>query len=81
LIDALGKAQGGIVMAVNDMKYEELQDRLDTIIARMQRIQRDIRSSGQPASMREIAELQQLGRDYGLIIDQLSDGPVGNDVA
>ena len=68
-------------MAVNEMQHEELQDRLDTIIGRMQRIQRDIRSSGQPATMRELAELQQLGREYGLIIDQLSDGPGGNDVA
>ena len=68
-------------MAVNEMQHEELQDRLDIIIDRMQRIQRDIRSSRQPATMRELAELQQLGREYGLIIDQLSDGPVGNDVA
>ena len=63
------------------MKYEELQDRLETIIDRMQRIQRDIRSSRQPGTMRELAELQQLGREYAHIIDRLSDGPGANDVA
>jgi len=68
-------------MVVTDMKHEELQDRLDTIIGRMQRIQRDIRSSGQPATMRELAKLQELGREYAHIIEQLFDGPGGDNVA
>jgi hypothetical protein len=61
-------------MSGNDMTHEELQNRLETIIDRMQRIQRDIRSSRQPATMGGLAELQQLGRDYAHIIEQLSDG-------
>ena len=68
-------------MAVTEMQHEELQDRLDIIIDRMQRIQRDIRSSRQPATMRELAELQQLGREYARIIEQLSDGLGSNNVA
>jgi len=59
----------------------DLQERLAAIIERMQRIQRAIRSSGQPASMRELSELQTLGREYARIVDQLANGPGDNEVA
>lgn len=62
-------------------QQDELQDRLAAIIERMQHIQRAIRSSGQPAAMGELAELQKLGREYAHIIDWLANGPDGDEVA
>ena len=51
----------------------ELQARLEAIIGRMQKIQRAIRASGQPASMRELMELQDLGREYARIVERLAN--------
>jgi hypothetical protein len=51
----------------------EAQEKLEKIIARMQAIQRSIRSSGQPASMFELQELKDLGRQYARIIDSPGD--------
>jgi hypothetical protein len=68
-------------MGVDLQQPGEWQDRLAAIIERMQHIQRAIRSSGQPASMGELAELQQLGREYALVIDRLANGPGSNEVA
>ena len=61
-----------------DQLQEEQQERLAAIIERMQRIQRAIRSSGQPVSMGELSELRKLGREYAEIIDHLANGPCGN---
>ena len=49
----------------------EEHEKLGTVIARMQTIQRAIKSSGQPASMFELQELQDLGREYARIIEVL----------
>ena len=49
----------------------EEHEKLGTVIARMQTIQRAIKSSGQPASMFELQELQDLGREYARIVDGL----------
>jgi len=48
------------------------QDQLDTIIARMQAIQRAIKASAQPASLFELQELKDLGVEYAQLIDALS---------
>jgi hypothetical protein len=51
----------------------DLQDRLAAIIERMQKIQRAIKASGQPASLRELAELKDLGEEYARIIERLAN--------
>jgi hypothetical protein len=49
-----------------------LQERLEEIIRRMQKIQRSIRASRQPASRLELMELRDLGGEYARIIEQLT---------
>ena len=51
----------------------EPQTRLEEIIRRMQKIQRSIKASRQPASRLELMELKDLGREYARIIEQLAD--------
>jgi hypothetical protein len=51
----------------------EPQTRLEEIIRRMQKIQRSIKASRQPASRLELMELKDLGREYACIIEQLAD--------
>jgi hypothetical protein len=51
----------------------ETQQHLEKVIARMQSIQRAIKSSGQPASMFELQELKDLGAEYAKIVDSLAD--------
>jgi hypothetical protein len=53
----------------------ELQERLEEIIGRMQKIQRSIQASRQPASRMELMELRDLGGEYAGIIEQLTDLP------
>ena len=53
----------------------EAQEQLEKVIARMQAIQRAIKSSGQPASMFELQELKDLGGQYARIIDSLGGLP------
>lgn len=48
---------------------------LERIIRRMQRIQRAIKASRQPASMLELEELKALGREYARLIDRMADNP------
>jgi len=48
---------------------------LERIIRRMQKIQRAIKASRQPASMLELEELKDLGRQYARIIDRLANDP------
>ena len=48
---------------------------LERIIGRMQKIQRAIKVSRQPASMLELEELKALGREYARIIDRLANEP------
>jgi hypothetical protein len=49
----------------------ETQQQLEKVIARMQTIQRAIKSSGQPASRFELQELKDLGAKYAQIIESL----------
>ncbi len=51
----------------------ETQQHLEKVIARMQTIQRAIKSSGQPASMFELQELKDLGAEYVKIVDSLAE--------
>lgn len=60
---------------------ENGQERLEAVIKRMQKIQRSIKASGQPASMRELAELKDLGREYALIIEQIANSQDGSELA
>jgi len=53
----------------------EIQDKLERVITRMQAIQRAIKASGQPASMFELQELKDLGREYARLVDDLADSP------
>ena len=54
---------------------DETQQQLEEVITRMQAIQRAIKSSGQPASMFELQELKDLGKQYANIIDSLEAAP------
>ena len=67
------------------MKQQQLpaddQQRLETIISRMQKIQRAIKASRQPASMRELMELKQLGNEYARIIERLANAGDGTGLA
>jgi hypothetical protein len=68
-------------MTGTSLEQAVLQDRLASIIDRMQYIQRAIRTSGQPASAVEILELKKLGSEYADILELLADGTGGSDVA
>ena len=59
----------------NLLTAAELQERLEEIIRRMQKIQRSIRASRQPASRLELMELRDLGVEYACIIEHLTDSP------
>jgi hypothetical protein len=63
------------VLEDNQLTAPELQERLEEIIRRMQKIQRSIQASRQPASRLELMELRDLGVEYAHIIEQLSDLP------
>ena len=60
-------------MDENLLTPPELQERLEEIIRRMQKIQHSIEASRQPASRLELMELRDLGGEYAHIIEQLTD--------
>lgn len=51
----------------------DIQAQIDTVIARLKKIQKGIAGSRQPASQLELAELQDLGREYARLQQQLAD--------
>jgi hypothetical protein len=55
--------------------WPDPQAQLGRIIRRMQRIQRSIKASRQPASRRELMELEKLGREYACVVGQLANSP------
>jgi division protein CdvB (Snf7/Vps24/ESCRT-III family) len=63
------------VLNENLLTAAELQERLAAIIRRMQKIQRSIQASRQPASRLELMELRELGEEYARIIEQLTGLP------
>jgi hypothetical protein len=65
----------------NDEPVSTPARELERIISRMQKIQRAIQASHQPASMLELEELKALGREYARIIDRLANEPQGSGFA
>jgi hypothetical protein len=63
---------GGNIMTGLETGVASAQQELERIITRMQKIQRAISSSRQPASMLELEELKSLGREYARIVDRLA---------
>lgn len=53
----------------------EAEADLERVVSRMKKIQRAISRSGHPASVMQIEELKELGREYARIIDRLGDLP------
>lgn len=53
---------------------------LERIIGRMQKIQRAIKASRQPASMLELEELKSLGREYARVIERMTKPPGSDDL-
>ena len=51
----------------------DAKEQLERVITRMQVIQRAIGASGQPASMFELQELKDLGREYARLVDELAN--------
>jgi hypothetical protein len=68
-------------MSKQRTKQGDSQKRLEKIIKRMRKIQRGIKASGQPASMLELMELKELGREYARIIDEIANSPGGSELA
>ncbi|MDH3526623.1 MAG: hypothetical protein OEN52_03510 [Gammaproteobacteria bacterium] len=68
-------------MSNQRIRLDDSQDRLEEIIKRMQKIQRAIKASGQPASMLELMELKDLGREYALIIEYIANSQGGSELA
>ena len=59
-------------MGENLLTARDLQARREEIIRRMQKLQRSIHASRQPASRLELMELRDLGMEYARIIEQLT---------
>ncbi|MCO6413055.1 MAG: hypothetical protein J5I92_09955 [Thiogranum sp.] len=51
----------------------QLQAQIDAVIKRLRKIQRGIAGSRQPASRLELAALEELGRDYARLQQQLQE--------
>ena len=62
---------GGDVVSKARLPADD-HERLDAIIRRMQKIQRDIRASRQPASRLELEELKSLGNEYARTVARLA---------
>jgi hypothetical protein len=66
---------------MNDTRFPDKTPlaQLERLIVRMQKIQRDLHASGQPASLFEIGRLKDLGHEYAEITARLeADGRPGN---
>lgn len=64
---------GANAMAARRPEHEHaaILARLDHLVERMQKIQREIRATGEPASRFEIATLEKLGHAYAVLIARL----------
>ena len=58
-------------MTMTGDSEDALLAEIERVIARMQKIQREIRASGQPVSMLEIGRLMALGREYAELTARL----------
>ncbi|WP_020394323.1 hypothetical protein [Thiolinea disciformis] len=52
--------------------YQQLNKHLQDLIKKMQKVQKAIAASGEPASMHELDELKRLGRAYGSTLEQMA---------
>lgn len=60
-------------MMIKTRLPEDSHERLDAIIRRLQKIQRAIKASQQPASMLELDELRSLGQEYARTVAALAE--------
>lgn len=51
---------------------DQLSQRLQGIIARMQKVQKGIAGSSQPAGMHELDDLTSLGEEYASTVEQIA---------
>ncbi|MGA7980031.1 MAG: hypothetical protein WCA32_07355 [Chromatiaceae bacterium] len=58
-------------MTMTGDSEDALLAEIERVIGRMQKIQREIRASGQPVSMLEIGRLMALGREYAELTARL----------
>ena len=56
----------------------EAEQDLERVVSRMKQIQRDISRTIHPASILQLEELKELGREYARIIERLADLPGGS---
>jgi hypothetical protein len=59
-------------MVIKTRLPEDDHERLEAIIRRMQKIQRAIKTSRQPASMLELDELKSLGTEYARTVARIA---------
>ena len=52
--------------------YQQLTKQLQDLIKKMQKLQKAIAASSEPASLHEIDELKRLGVAYGSTVEQLA---------
>lgn len=55
----------------SEREYAAILTRLERLVERMQKIQRQIKATGEPASRFEIQTLEELGREYAVLVAQL----------
>jgi len=55
-----------------DSEYRQLNQQLESLIDKMQRIQASLAADCQPASLHEIDRLKQLGKNYAETVDKLA---------
>jgi len=60
-------------MVIKTRLPEDSRERLVAIIRRLQKIQRAIKASRQPASMLELDELRSLGQEYARTVARLAE--------
>ena len=53
-------------------EHEQLSQRLQAIIDKMQKVQKTIKGSQQPASMHELDSLTSLGEEYANTVEQIA---------
>jgi hypothetical protein len=55
----------------SEHEYAASLIRLERLVERMQKLQRQIKATGEPASRFEIQTLEELGREYGELVAEL----------
>lgn len=55
-----------------DNEYQQLSKELQTVIAKMQKVQAAIAGDSEPASMHELDQLTRLGKQYAATVDRIA---------